>query len=214
MAKDDYFAGGAIAGTIKSPEAVTTTGNTAPIDITDFRGMCIALANIVNTAGTNPTMAVKLQSAPDVDVVSSIGYAGTGNGSLTECAGGAGAVAETVTITFSNATTAGVVGSVSGSLGTATVGTKFTHVNISFLLAAGSTPFINTDAFTVVLAARVFTDVSQAVFTTVTGALAASHQKKTFDVDGMGRYMRARMTIGGTDAPAFNVGIMLYGLQS
>jgi flagellar hook protein FlgE len=52
-------------------------------------------------------------------------YTGTGNGTITNVAAGAGAVAETITITAVDATHFSVSGSVSGALGTATVGTPF-----------------------------------------------------------------------------------------
>jgi hypothetical protein len=77
-----------------------------------------------------------------------LAYTGTGNGTLTAYDGGADSVAETFTITASDATTFAVVGSVSGSLGNATVGSAFAHAKLNFLLTAGATPFVAGDTWT------------------------------------------------------------------
>lgn len=74
-------------------------------------------------------------------------YAGTGDGILTDYRGASNTVAETFTITATSATTFDVVGSVGGSLGTATVGTPFSESHIAFLISAGSTPFVAGDMF-------------------------------------------------------------------
>ena len=63
--------------------------------------------------------------------------------------GGPSSVAENITITATDATHFSVSGSVSGALGTATVGTPFTSGNINFTIAAGTTAFQAGDAFTV-----------------------------------------------------------------
>lgn len=76
-------------------------------------------------------------------------YAGTGNGTLTAYKGGASSLAETFTITASSSTSFGVVGSVSGSIGTATVGTPFSHAKLAFTLTAGGTAFVTGDVFTI-----------------------------------------------------------------
>ena len=76
-------------------------------------------------------------------------YTGTGNGTISGVTGGAATVAETITITATDATHFSVSGSVSGPLGTATAGTPFTSSHIGFSIAAGSTPFVAGDAFTV-----------------------------------------------------------------
>jgi len=77
-----------------------------------------------------------------------LSYAGTGNGTLTAYSGGASSVAETFEITATSATSFDVVGSVSGSIGPATVGTPFSHAKIEFLLTAGGTAFVAGDEFT------------------------------------------------------------------
>lgn len=81
---------------------------------------------------------------------------GTGNGRLRGPGGTVGgylgtatSVTETITITFTSPTSANVVGSVSGSLGTATVGADFASSKIVFRIEAGSTPFVAGDFFTV-----------------------------------------------------------------
>jgi flagellar hook protein FlgE len=76
-------------------------------------------------------------------------YVGTGNGMITGVAAGAGAVAETITMTAVDATHFSVSGSVSGALGTATVGTPFTSGQLDFTINAGGTAFVAGDAFTV-----------------------------------------------------------------
>ena len=76
-------------------------------------------------------------------------FAGVGNGTISAVTAGAGSAAETVTITAVDATHFSVVGSVSGALGTATVGTPFTSGQLNFTLTAGATPFVAGDTFTV-----------------------------------------------------------------
>lgn len=79
---------------------------------------------------------------------SGLTYAGTGNGTLTAYRGGASSLAETFTITATSATNFTVVGSTSGSIGPATVGTPFSHAKIAFTLTAGGTAFVAGDVFT------------------------------------------------------------------
>jgi flagellar hook protein FlgE len=76
-------------------------------------------------------------------------YTGTGNGTISGVSAGPGSVAETITIAAVDATHFSVTGSASGALGTATVGTPFVSGQISFTIAAGATPFVAGDAFTV-----------------------------------------------------------------
>lgn len=75
-------------------------------------------------------------------------YAGTGNGTLS-AALCSGAIAETITITATDATHFNVVGSISGVIGIATVGTLFISTQIEILLTAGSVGFVAGDMFTV-----------------------------------------------------------------
>lgn len=74
-------------------------------------------------------------------------YTGTGDGTFTDYSGGASSVAETFIITATSSSSFDVVGSVSGSIGPATVGTPFAHSTIEFLISAGGTPFIAGDEF-------------------------------------------------------------------
>lgn len=77
-----------------------------------------------------------------------LAYSGTGNGTLTGYIGTAGSVVETVTATATSSTSFTVVGSVSGSLGTATVGTLYSGSKCAFTINAGGTAFVAGDAFT------------------------------------------------------------------
>src|SRR5262249_42300905 len=68
-------------------------------------------------------------------------YSGLGDGTISALDGGTTSVAENITITATDATHFDVTGSVSGALGTATVGTPFSSNKISFTLTAGNTDF-------------------------------------------------------------------------
>lgn len=195
--------GDATLTTIQAPASISATGNSAGIDASTLAGLGCLVLTSRNTAGTNPTLALKLQHAQDTDLIGAVAYSGTGTGTITEVEAGADAVAEDITITFSNATTAAVVGSVSGSLGSATVGTKFTSAQISFLLTAGATAFVNTDAFTVAVSARTYADVGGGGFTSLT--TGTSVQKRNLNFDQLGRYLRMAYTIGGTVSPAYTI---------
>lgn len=76
-------------------------------------------------------------------------YAGTGNGDLTNYLGTAASVAETFTLTATSSTSFNVVGSVSGALAAATVGSDYTSAKIAFKIVAGATPFVAGDVFTI-----------------------------------------------------------------
>lgn len=209
--KNDQFAASSVLTTLKTPASVTADSSTAGVDLTQFVGLLCFLLTSLNTAGTSPTLAAKLQHAQDTDLIGTITYAGTGDGTITEVWAGADAVEEDVTVTFSNATTAAVVGSVSGALGTATVGTKFTSAKIELMLTAGGTAFVNTDAFTIPVAARTWADVVAGAFTGLT--TAASVQRLALNCDGLGRFLRVNFDIGGTENPAYTVGVAMLGLK-
>ena len=74
-------------------------------------------------------------------------FTGTGTGDLVSYIGTAGSVAETFTLTATNATTFTVVGSTSGALANATVGTPYTSAKIGFTITAGGTAFVAGDQF-------------------------------------------------------------------
>jgi flagellar hook protein FlgE len=77
------------------------------------------------------------------------GLTNVGNGTISAVTATAATVAQTVTMTATSATTFSVVGSVSGALGTATVGTPFASGQMDFTIAAGSTAFATGDTITV-----------------------------------------------------------------
>lgn len=79
------------------------------------------------------------------------GYVGTGNGEMVNILPDVDAVEETVTVTFTSATTFDVNGSVLGLHGTGTVGVPFDENTLNFTINVGSTPFVAGDEFTVVL---------------------------------------------------------------
>src|SRR5579863_8775290 len=78
-------------------------------------------------------------------------YGGTnvGNGTATALAATAATVAQTITMTATSATQFAVVGSVSGSLGTATVGVPFTSPQFDCTINSGSTAFATGDTISV-----------------------------------------------------------------
>lgn len=192
--------------TLQAPAAISADGNTAGVDCRSLIGQGALILTALNTAGTNPTLAVKLQGTQDADVVTSVTPgANTGNGTCTQVYGGPDAVAENITLTFSNATTAAVVGSVSGALGNATVGTLFSNANVEFLLTAGSAAWINGDTIVIVTTARTYADVAGGAFTGLT--TGASIQKKAINFDQVPRYLRVNYDIGGTVSPAYTVAV-------
>lgn len=78
-------------------------------------------------------------------------YVGAGNGEMVNILPDVDAVEETVTVTFTSATTFDVNGSVLGLHGTGTVGVPFDENTLNFTINVGSTPFVAGDEFTVVL---------------------------------------------------------------
>lgn len=81
-------------------------------------------------------------------------FTGTGNGRLRGPGGTVGgyigtgtSVAETITVTFTSPAAFNVVGTVSGSLGSGTVGTDFSSSRVAFRIVAGATPFVSGDVF-------------------------------------------------------------------
>lgn len=76
-------------------------------------------------------------------------FTGTGDGDLIEYLGTAASVAETITLTATSATSFTAVGTVSGALGTATVGTTFTSAVVTFKITAGTTPYVSGDVWTI-----------------------------------------------------------------
>lgn len=125
-------------------------------------------------------------------------YAGTGNGTLTAYRGGASSVAETFTITATNATNFTVVGSVSGSIGPATAGTPFSHAKIAFTITAGGTAFIAGDVFTLTTAPK-WTNMRKARGATTTASSGTTGQSACENViDGKEASDTNRSWIAGT----------------
>jgi len=110
--------------------------------VTDANGSRLSLLS--NATGQSSTLTVESAGA-----ASAPSYSGTGNGTISGLAGGSSSVAETFTLTAIDATHFSVTGSVSGSLGIATVGTAFSSPQIGFTINQGSAQFQAGDAFTV-----------------------------------------------------------------
>jgi hypothetical protein len=72
-----------------------------------------------------------------------ITWGGAGNGALTILRGSPSSVQETITVTWTSATAFNVTGSVTGSMGSGTVGAQFVHARVSFMAVAGGTPWAN-----------------------------------------------------------------------
>lgn len=91
--------------------------------------------NLIGTAGGAGTPAY--------------GGSNVGNGTVSALGATGATVAQTVTLTATSATQFSVVGSVSGALGTATVGTPFTSGQLDFTVNAGSTAFAVGDTISI-----------------------------------------------------------------
>lgn len=81
-------------------------------------------------------------------------YSGVGTGRLNNAIGTSTNGVQTITVTAINATTFTVVGSVSGALANATVGTPYTSAVCGFTITAGGTAFQSGDVFTFNLSPR------------------------------------------------------------
>jgi flagellar hook protein FlgE len=77
------------------------------------------------------------------------GGSNVGNGTVSGLAATGATVAQTITMTATSATTFSVVGSVSGALGTATVGIPFTSAQFAGTINAGSVAFATGDTIAV-----------------------------------------------------------------
>jgi hypothetical protein len=78
-------------------------------------------------------------------------YSGTGTGTVTGVIGTAASVVETITATATDATHFAVVGSISGSLGVATVGALFSSAVVDFTINAGGVAFVGGDVISFVM---------------------------------------------------------------
>jgi len=206
------FASGSTQTVLFTPAAVAADANSAGVDINGYSGDAMVVLTGVKTAGTNPTMAVKLQHASDSDIVTSVTPgSNTGNGTFTQVYGGADSVAENITITFSSASAFAVSGSVTGAMAAGTVGTLYSTPQVEFLVTAGSAAFINGDTCVIVTTARTYADVGDGAFTGMT--TTGSVQRLAINLDKLGRYLRLNFDIGGTVGPSYIIGCGLYGIQ-
>lgn len=206
----EYFPWDASVLPIQAPATIAATGNTPGLDLKPYNGQIGVLLTSLNTAGTLPTLAAKLQTAQESNLAGTITLTGTGNGRLLQLVGKGDTVAETITVTFSSATAFSVSGSVTGAMGSGTVGTMFTSPQISFIAYAGSTAFVNADTIAVVMSARVYTDVQNGAFTGLT--TGNSVQMLALSSDTLGQYLRAAFTIGGTVSPSYAVCVSLLAM--
>lgn len=78
-------------------------------------------------------------------------YTGVGTGTLTGLLGTAASVLETITVTFADAATFTVAGSVSGALGAGTVGVAFASPVVAFTAVAGTTAWAAGDTVVVTM---------------------------------------------------------------
>lgn len=195
--------------TLQAPAVVAADSSTAGIDCRNLIGQGAILLTALNTAGTNPTLAIKLQGTQDTDVVTSVTPgSNTGTGTCTQVYGGPDAVAENITVTVkSGATTASVVGSVTGAKADATIGTLYQSSIVEFMLTQGGTAFVENDSFVIVTTARTYADVSGGAFTSLTGANQASIQKKAINFDQLPRFLRVNYDIGGTVSPSYTLAV-------
>lgn len=83
--------------------------------------------------------------------VPTYGTTNVGNGTVSGLGATSATVAQTVTLTATSATTFSVVGSVSGALGTATVGVPFSSGQVNLTVNAGSVAFATGDTATVAI---------------------------------------------------------------
>lgn len=200
--QNDYLAG--VAGeaqkvVLVAPTTITADGNSPGVDITKFSGKCLLDIAIFGEKGTTPKMDIKVQTSDEVVLIDTLTYSGTGNGVISEIEAGPDAVEETITVTLSSASAFAVSGSVTGSMAAGTVGTRYVSQQCSFLVLAGSTAFVNTDAFGFdVAAARGYTDVAGAI-AQVGAAKILTY--KTINADELGRFLRLNYDVGQTAIP-------------
>lgn len=209
----DDFAGASTQTVLQTPASVSADGNTAGIDGIALKGKAMVTLNALNTAGSTPTLAVKLQHAQDTDRITSVTPgSNTGNGTCTQAYGGPDSVAENITITIGADTgTFTVSGSVTGAMSAGVVGTVYSNQQVTFLVTAGTVGFAQNDTFVIVTTATTYADVPSGAFTGLT--TGASQQKMSVNVDQLGRYLRVNYDIGGTSSPAYTVAIAAYSVN-
>jgi flagellar hook protein FlgE len=118
------------------PGDLSQTGSTPPTGILSTGTLTFdGNGNLIGTGGGAGTPAY--------------GANNVGNGTVSGLGATGATVAQTFTLTATSATQFSVVGSVSGNLGTATVGTPFTSGQLDFTINAGSTAFAAGDTISV-----------------------------------------------------------------
>lgn len=78
-------------------------------------------------------------------------YTSLGTGLINEIIGTGDSIQEIITVTFTSSTTFNVSGSVTGSMGSGTVGTQFTHAKVVFTISAGVTAWSAGDTISFVM---------------------------------------------------------------
>jgi len=68
--------------TLAVPSEVAATGFTAPVNVADLKGQARVIATAKSFAGTNPTLAVKLQASQGVERFTSVASAGANGTSM------------------------------------------------------------------------------------------------------------------------------------
>lgn len=102
-------------------------------------------------------------------------FVGIGNGTISGITAASALVKpQTITVTFTSATTFGVTGSVSGHIGAGNVGVAFASTVVSFTIAAGAVQFVSGDKFTFGLTYTATPALSNIGTGVVTGLVADS----------------------------------------
>jgi flagellar hook protein FlgE len=118
------------------PSDLTAAGGTAPTGVLSTGTMTFNGSGVL--IGTGGGIGTPTYGTNNV-----------GNGTVTALGATATTTNETITLTATSATTFSVVGSKSGNLGTATVGTAFSAGPIGFTISAGSAAFATGDTITI-----------------------------------------------------------------
>jgi len=191
-----------VGGNAPIPVLINSTNNTLSTLATYITGLNAGVTATVINDATGQRLALisnATGSTSNVSFAAAAGvqsFAGTGNGTITGITPGAGAVAETITLTATDATHFSVTGSVSGDLGTATVGTAFASNNVNFTVNAGATAFQAGDTFTLATTPANTTGVN---FTSVPG------QNASLTVDSVPIHPTTNTVVGAIPGVTLNL---------
>lgn len=189
--------------------AVAATVTSAGFDALKYNGSAnVLLVAATPSAGTDPTLAVKVQHSIDIPHVTSATYTGTGNGHI-EAVAGPDSLNETIVFTASSATEFAAVGGTSGALGTATVGTRFITPYCNVLITAGSVAYTATGHWDVITTVRTWADL--VTFTPLTDA--GTTELLPVNLTEAGRFLRTVQTLGGTDSPSYATVVTLLASE-